>query len=545
MIKRTVRSNLKLLCVCSLPVLLTVAACGDGTTLGQIDDGLANGDDVSINISTDDEGNIVIGASTDASDPVGAVFAMTNGVGQPNIGENVAGPNAVVSYARADDGTLTFVGSFPTGDLGGDFDGGEGLDPLISANAVELTPDNSVVLAVNAGSNSVSSFIVNEDMSLTLVSTVASGGTGPNSIATDGERVYVTNIDADGVFTGEADQVGNVTSFTLDEAGGLVSTGYNQELENRPSNIRLSSDDNYIVISSLTAGSSELPNDSIINENTAEDGPDEIVVHPVSADGVIMPRSGSAISSFRGVRSNDGAAFVGPDEPEGNDPVNTDVGAGRNLPSPIGILVASSTIANVDTVVVTETREFNSFGGPPTLPNLEAGSLSTFSLDLTNGTIVPAAVDVTASGPGDPNQLTLCWVVAVPLSDGSMVAYVSNTINSLISSFSIDGEGGVSLLEGIAAAGEGPFPAGTDNTDLDPANGPLGAQVFGNTEGYIDMDLSDDDQYLYQLTGLAGTIEVYQRNDDFTLTHIQTVDEETADGEGALPNQNTQGIVSF
>jgi len=470
---------------------------------------------------------------------------MTNGVGQPAPGETVAGPNSVVSYARAADGTLTLVGSFPTGDLGGDFDGGEGLDPLISANAVELTPDNTRVLAVNAGSNSISSFLVNDDMSLTLVSTVGTRGTGPNSIATDGERVFVTNIDADGVFAGEPDQVGNVTSFLLSEDGTLIDTGYTQVLENRPSNIRLSSDDNYIVISSLTAGSIALPNDSILNENTAEDGPDEIVVHPVTANGGIMDRSGSAISSFRAVRSNNDAAFFGPDEPIGNDPLTTDVGAGRNLPSPIGIIVSPSTTANQDIVVASETREFNAFGAPPTLPSLEAGSLSTFHLDLTNGTIVPATSDVTASGPDDPNQLTLCWVVAVPLADGSLVAYTSNTINSLISSFTIDGTGGVSLLEGIAAAGNGPFPAGTDNTDLDPANGPLGEQVFGNTDGYIDMDLSDDDRYLYQLTGLAGTIEVYERNDDFTLTLVQTVDEETAEGEGALPNQNTQGIVAF
>jgi len=480
-----------------------------------------------------------------AGTPVGAVFAMTNGVGQPAAGENVAGANSVVSYSRAEDGTLTLVGSFPTGDLGGDFDGGEGLDPLISANAVELTPDNTRVLAVNAGSNSISSFLVNEDMSLTLVSTVASGGTGPNSIATDGERVFVTNIDADGVFVGEPDQVGNITSFLIDETGTLTSTGSDQVLENRPSNIRLSSDDNYVVISSLTAGSVGLPNDSIVNENTAEDGPDEIVVHPVAADGQIMERSGSAISSFRAVRPNDGAAFFGPDEAVGNDPLTTDAGAGRNLPGPIGILVSPSSTANVDIVVASETREFNAFGAPPTLPNLEAGSLSTFNLDLTNGTIAPATSDVTASGPGEPNQLTLCWIVAVPLTDGSLVAYTSNTINSLISSFTIDGTGGISLLEGIAATGAGPFPAGTDNTDLDPANGPLGEQVFGNTDGYIDMDLSDDDRYLYQLTGLAGTIEVFERNDDFTLTLIQTVDEETDAGEGELPNQNTQGIVAF
>ena len=65
---------------------------------------------------------------------VGAVYAMTNGEGQ--IPGNVQGPNSVVAYSQAADGTLTQIGSFPTGGLGGDYDGGEGLDPLISAYAL-------------------------------------------------------------------------------------------------------------------------------------------------------------------------------------------------------------------------------------------------------------------------------------------------------------------------------------------------------------------------------------------------------------------------
>ena len=494
---------------------------------------------------------------------VGGVFAMTNGEGQPAANGDIAAPNAVAAYARADDGTLSFVGSFPTGGLGGDFDGGEGLDPLISANAVELTPDRTRLLAVNAGSNTITSFLRNEDMSLTFVSNMTTQGFGPNSIATDGERVFVTNIDADGEFEGEPDQVGNVVSFLIDAGGVLTTAGDPVLLENRPSNIRLTNDGNHIVISSLTAGSIELDDDSIVDENTELDGPDEIVVHPVQSDGTIDARSGSAISSFRAVRANNDVAFQATGAPtgegggeDGTDPVdvmNSPPGSFRNLPSPIGILVAPSTVENSELVIVTETREFNAFGGPPTLPDLEAGSISTFLVNITDGTITNVDSDVTANmGPGlgnggdEANQLTFCWIAAVQNDDDSLTCYVSNTINSLISSFNVAGDGTVTLIEGIAAAGEGPFGPGEDNTTIEStADLSLGELVFGNTEGYIDMTLSDDNDYLYQLTGLAGTIEVFSRNSDNTLTLIQTVDAEVGGDEGAVPTQNSQGIVAF
>ena len=106
---------------------------------------------------------------------------MTNGEGQ--VEGNVQGPNSVVAYGQAEDGTLSIIGSFPTGGNGGDFDGGEGLDPLISAYAITKSLDNRFVLAVNAGSNTVTSMRVNEDFTLDVVDTEATLDIGPNSIA--------------------------------------------------------------------------------------------------------------------------------------------------------------------------------------------------------------------------------------------------------------------------------------------------------------------------------------------------------------------------
>ena len=110
----------------------------------------------------------------------------------------------------------------------------------------------------------------------------------------------------------------------------------------------------------------------------------------------------------------------------------------------------------------------------------------------------------------------------------------------------MSGAGVPTLIEGIAAAGNGPFAPGEDNTTIMPGAGmTLGETVFGNTDGYIDMALSNDNEYLYQLTGLTGTIVVYRRNSDNTITQIQIVDAETAAGPGELPTANTQGIDAF
>jgi len=128
----------------------------------------------------------------------GAVYAMTNDFNA----------NSIVGYGRNDDGTLELLDTYLTGGQGAAFDGGEGLDPLISAYSVIMTDDREHLLAVNAGSNSISVFEVQEDFSLRLTDVKRVYGVGPNSIAYSNGLVYVSSIDADGQFAGEPDQEG-------------------------------------------------------------------------------------------------------------------------------------------------------------------------------------------------------------------------------------------------------------------------------------------------------------------------------------------------
>ncbi len=106
---------------------------------------------------------------------VGHVYTLTNAV---------AG-NRVMDYNRSSDGKLTYSASYASGGNGT----GGGLG---NQGAVIFAKDKSVLLAVNSGSNSISSFKIN-DNGLTLVSTISSGGMRPVSIAQHNNLVFVLN----------------------------------------------------------------------------------------------------------------------------------------------------------------------------------------------------------------------------------------------------------------------------------------------------------------------------------------------------------------
>jgi 6-phosphogluconolactonase len=76
----------------------------------------------------------------------GAVFVMTN----------AASGNEIIAYKRNGDGSLEQGRSFSTGGRGS----GGVTDPLGSQGSLTLTDDRSFLLAVNAGSGSISVFRV-------------------------------------------------------------------------------------------------------------------------------------------------------------------------------------------------------------------------------------------------------------------------------------------------------------------------------------------------------------------------------------------------
>ncbi|MGI0091212.1 MAG: lactonase family protein, partial [Nitrososphaerales archaeon] len=118
--------------------------------------------------------------------------------------DNSASGNNVILYSRAPDGTLSSIGTFPTGGLGTG-------TALASQSAIVLTQDSRWLLAVDAGSNEISVFRVGH-VSLTLVSKTSAQGILPISLTVFKDWVYV--LDSGGL--------GNIAGFQLNNDGSLT-----------------------------------------------------------------------------------------------------------------------------------------------------------------------------------------------------------------------------------------------------------------------------------------------------------------------------------
>ena len=108
--------------------------------------------------------------------------------------------NEIVAYSRAANGTLTEAGVYPTEGLGGQLTGSV-VDHTASQGALAYDRAANLLLAVNAGSNTISVFTVNGD-SLKLREVVDSAGKFPVSLTTDFDQAYVLNAEEGGSIQG-------------------------------------------------------------------------------------------------------------------------------------------------------------------------------------------------------------------------------------------------------------------------------------------------------------------------------------------------------
>lgn len=127
-----------------------------------------------------------VSGPNDDREVVGGVFTETDD----------ATSNAVVAFARRADGSLRFLGSYPTDGKG--LGGANVVDPLQSQFAVLLTPDHHYLYAVNAQSNTVAAFAVGKS-GLEKIGTYASGGSTPVSLAATNRVLYVLNKNSNSV----------------------------------------------------------------------------------------------------------------------------------------------------------------------------------------------------------------------------------------------------------------------------------------------------------------------------------------------------------
>ncbi|MEO5765763.1 MAG: beta-propeller fold lactonase family protein [Casimicrobiaceae bacterium] len=142
-----------------LLALLAMGTLSQGTSFSVVSDALAQGRD---------------NAPGQARRGVGAVFAMTN----------ATEANEVVTYARAEDGTLTRLKSERTRGLG------IGVD-TDTQGALRLSADNRFLYAVNPGSDEITVFEVNGSRLKFLQ--ILYAGDQPLSLTLSGDLLYVLN----------------------------------------------------------------------------------------------------------------------------------------------------------------------------------------------------------------------------------------------------------------------------------------------------------------------------------------------------------------
>jgi len=109
--------------------------------------------------------------------------------------------NRIVVYDRAGDGTLSQAGTYSTGGNGGTATPGTESDRLASQGSLAYDARHGLLIAVNAGSDTVTTFKVHGDR-LQGSRVVSSGGQFPASIAVHGRLVYVLNSGGPGIVQG-------------------------------------------------------------------------------------------------------------------------------------------------------------------------------------------------------------------------------------------------------------------------------------------------------------------------------------------------------
>jgi 6-phosphogluconolactonase len=233
--------------------------------------------------------------SAQPNNAAGAVFVMSN----------AADKNEVIAFERNANGTL---GDSVSYDNHGRGSGGI-TDPLESQGSLTLSHDRTLLLAVNAGSGTITIFNVHKSAALTFLSETPSEGAQPSAIAEFNGLVYVLNSGGAGSLVGfrldnggRLDQIKNSTAFLTGTTTGGASLSF-------------SPDGQFLVVTERVANNVDvfhIQSDGtlspiVVNPNpapgtfTVNFAPNGAAI--VSETGAPTATNGSAISSYK-VNSN-------------------------------------------------------------------------------------------------------------------------------------------------------------------------------------------------------------------------------------------------
>jgi 6-phosphogluconolactonase (cycloisomerase 2 family) len=326
-----------------------------------------------------------LGAATtvSAQDGPGAVYTLTNS----------STGNAVVRYARAGNGSLAPGGQFAT--LGNGTGAGLG-----SQGAVIVSDDHRFLFAVNAGSNSISSFRIQPN-GLELADVIASGGTMPTSVTFRHGLLYVLN----------AGVPNNITGFEVDRHGRMTmlagSTRALSAAATGPAQVQFSDDGHELIVTERTT--------NMIDLYTV--GDDGFTAGPYS-----FPSSGPTPFGFDITKRN--TLFVS-EAGAGGGASTYGIGGNASL-TPISSNVMTGQRAACWAIVTKNGR----YGY---VTNAGTGNISGFSIDQDGTATLLDANGITAMTGGNPTD--------VAMSENSRYLYARVAALNAIAIFRVESDG--------------------------------------------------------------------------------------------------------
>jgi 6-phosphogluconolactonase (cycloisomerase 2 family) len=165
--------------------------------------------------------------------------------------DNLAG-NQIVAYDRAGNGTLTQAGTYATDGLGGQLAGSE-VDHVASQGSLVYDRQDGLLLAVNAGSNTVSVFAVSGDR-LALRQVIGSGGTFPVSVAEQNGLVYVVNAENGGSVQGYGIAFGHLFALPGTKRALGLNAAAEPQFVNTPGQVAFSPSGSQLIVTTKANG---------------------------------------------------------------------------------------------------------------------------------------------------------------------------------------------------------------------------------------------------------------------------------------------------
>jgi 6-phosphogluconolactonase (cycloisomerase 2 family) len=322
------------------------------------------------------------------------VYVMTN---------EVSG-NALLEYKRTEEGYLVLHTAYNTGGTGT----GGGLG---NQGAVIYTTDESALLTVNPGSNSISSFRVTGN-GLQHRSTVSSGGMRPISIAQFNDLVFVLN----------AGGLGNISGFRL---------GNNKRLTPIANSTR--------PLSSSTAGAAQI---SFVQNGkvlvVTEKATNKIITYTVNEwgiPGMMHSLTSANTTPFGFDTGNNGNIFVS--EAAGGAPgasTLTSYHVASNGVISLGTGPVSANQSAACWVVITKNGQY------AYTTNTASNNISNFNVNTNTGSVSVNTAVAATSGAGP---------IDADLSNDSKFLYVLNGAGNSITGYAVGANGSLTYMQTI------------------------------------------------------------------------------------------------